>query len=125
MRSVIFTAGLWLALVGTSLAQQFERSEVPLEVRYSVVQGGTGVTLRLDKTTGRVWRLESVAKERHWVAIADIDDAPPQATGVNYQLTVSSEIHSATLVNVHSGATWVLEWAGRRDPAWVPVQMDR
>ena len=82
--------------------------------------------MRLDRTLGRVWWLETMREETRWVPVPPVQDEEMSQSGpVNYQLYVSKEYPWALRLNVHSGATWRLEWQARGDPVWVPVDLQR
>jgi hypothetical protein len=127
MRTPGLAIAAWLAFTATAAAQQFVASGPPDTVRYAVVDGGAaGKTMRLDRTSGRVWWLETMSGQTRWVAIPPVDGDEPVPNGpVNYQLYVSREYAWALLLNVHSGATWRLEWQPRGDATWIPISIRR
>jgi hypothetical protein len=106
---------------------QPQSTDAPADARFAVLQSETWTTYRLDKATGEVWQLRQSSSrfsgERQvWRAIPPPEDER-LSTGVNYQLSASRG-DGTLLLNVHTGATWILRTISR-EPQWVPLTVEK
>ena len=103
------------------------RSAVPQDVPFELVDNPRRAeTFRIDKSSGRVWRLQRVsgigAEAWAWKPIPPPDDTRLNSL-VNYQLLVSPS-DMTFLLNVHTGQAWLLRRTSG-ELSWLAVTVDR
>jgi hypothetical protein len=103
---------------------------VPTDVGFELVHNPrTAETFRLNKSGGQVWilrRISSIGTETWvWRAIQPPDDmaAQPRSNAVNYQVFVSPA-GTTLLLNVYTGATWMLRTVSG-ELRWLTVTLER
>ena len=107
-------------------SRQLTRTSAPIEVKFELLYSSWAGTLRLDKNTGEVWRLETSAfsqGRRIWKSIPPPRDVE-RPSFVNFQLVSTSATAETLLLNVHGGATWVLRQHDR-EMEWVPIAPEK
>jgi len=131
--SWLIVASLCVVAAAKAAAQsefaQHERSEVPPESRYQLVQSTLVArsTFRVDKVLGHVDQI--VMREDSTLTWQRIPrrqhpDGDPQVAGrVNYQLFMSGLVNRDTyLMNINNGSTWQLVLTKQETLVWQPVQ---
>ena len=106
---------------------QPQSTPAPADARFVVLHSEGWETYRLDRATGEVWQLRQSASKfsgerRVWRLIPPPEGERTDA-GVNYQLSTSRG-EGTFLLNVHSGATWVLRTVSR-ERQWEPIPVEK
>lgn len=102
-------------------------STVPSGSRFELVQTDVGLrtVFKVDKYQGDVYQFTSKDGIAGWSKITRLKhpaDTVQDTQAVNYQLLMSRETRLlAYLVNVHTGASWILVRANAGGVVWDPV----
>jgi hypothetical protein len=110
----------------TTESRQLTETSAPIEVKFELLYSSWAGTLRLDKNSGEVWRLEGsgfTQGRRVWKSIPPPKDVE-RPSFVNFQLVSTSATAETLLLNVHGGATWVLRQHDR-EMEWVPITAEK
>ena len=125
--TLLLAAFLTLPAWGEDTAPSHQRSAVPLDARYEIVQSPlvSRAIFKLDKYTGSVAVLTRAADGTFsWQAMLRADHPLDKMVPgkVNYEFFSSGLIASATfLINVNTGATWVLTEDPKHQLYWAAV----
>jgi hypothetical protein len=105
-----------------------EKTSVPADSRYEIITSNLAVkgTFKLDKFTGDVFQLfENDDKSPYWKKMERRNhprDVLVKNNRVNYQIVTSDLAMKCTyLVNINTGATWVLTESSYTNPFWDPM----
>lgn len=106
-------------------------SQAPLGARFEVLDGTPAGRLRLDRFTGKTWRMaenwENSQPASRWVELAYAGTAPAADSQPRYQITHgNANQESLVLTDTFTGQTWrYLYDTTTRKALWKPVEEPR
>lgn len=116
------------AIAFAQVRQEPVATAPPLAARYEIVQNSRAIreTYLLDRYTGSTWSFVQSADKLVWERIPkeahDGDHVPAEWSGPAYQISVSGLAAKATyMINVITGATWVLSEDPERGLFWSAI----
>lgn len=100
-------------------------SEAPAGARYEVIEGTPAGHIRLDRFTGKMWRMvEEAQRPSRWVEMESIGQPLAADSLPRYQITYTNAwADSYVLIDTTSGLTWRLIYdSSNRKWLWRPVE---